>query len=220
MKSYLIKINVLIFTVFVFTMISLSLAGIARAASISDFRYSGDGSIKGKIDGEELTFKPYDRGLADFEGYYADSRNYNQSAKTGDYYILDVWKNNAESGRIHKLHADGTNSNYVWQNQLVTILPLSAGSSASTPFKSQLFPTLNCANNQLLSCWVNRVYLWSLGIIGTIAVVSLMAAGVMYMTSAGNTKQLDLAKTIMKNALSGVAIIVMAKFFLRILGAG
>lgn len=72
----------------------------------------------------------------------------------------------------------------------------------------------------MLKTWVNDLVMpWALGIIGTIAVVSLMAAGVMYMTSAGNTKQLDLAKTIMKNALSGVAIIVMAKFFLRILGA-
>lgn len=71
----------------------------------------------------------------------------------------------------------------------------------------------------ILKTWVNDLVMpWALRIIGTIAVVTVMASGIIYMTSAGDPKRIELAKTLVQNALSGVAIIVMARFFLRILG--
>jgi hypothetical protein len=52
-----------------------------------------------------------------------------------------------------------------------------------------------------------------------LAPVVIVLAGVIYMTSAGNPSRITLAKKLIYGALSGVAVIVLGRFFLtNILG--
>jgi len=95
------------------------------------------------------------------------------------------------------------------------------GEESKAPSKSGYYSNLfhkYLDSNSTLKSWTNIVFNWSLGIIGTIAVVLVSIAGIMYMTSAGNPDQIAKAKKLMLQALTGVAVIVLAKFFLTLLG--
>lgn len=72
-----------------------------------------------------------------------------------------------------------------------------------------------CKATDVLSCWIASVFAWSQAAILLLATVVLVVAGIMYMTSAGNTKQIELSKKMIFGALSGVAVIVLGKFFLQ-----
>lgn len=65
-----------------------------------------------------------------------------------------------------------------------------------------------------LPCWINEVFKWSQGAILLLSTVVIIAAGLIYMGSAGNTKQIELSKRLIIGALSGVAVIVLGRFFL------
>lgn len=72
-----------------------------------------------------------------------------------------------------------------------------------------------CPPDKTLACWVDSVFNWSLGIIGSIAVVVIAIGGVIYMTSGGNPDRVGQAKKLIFNALAGVAILILARFFLK-----
>ena len=65
-----------------------------------------------------------------------------------------------------------------------------------------------------IECWVNEVYKWSMWAMYTIAVIAVVFGGILYMTSAGNPQQVGRAKNVILGALTGVAVIILAKFFL------
>ena len=65
-----------------------------------------------------------------------------------------------------------------------------------------------------IECWINEVYNWSKWAMYTIAVLAVIFGGILYMTSAGNPQQVGRAKNVILGALTGVAIIILAKFFL------
>jgi hypothetical protein len=77
----------------------------------------------------------------------------------------------------------------------------------------QLFNLL-CPVDRALECWIGAVWTWSQGAILILAVLVVILAGIIYMTSAGSPKQVALAKKLILGALSGVAVIVLGKFFL------
>lgn len=102
-----------------------------------------------------------------------------------------------------------------------SILVPSLVSAASN--MNSIFGQLDCSKfNGTLECWMNApggAFDWALGIVGSIAVVVIAAGGVIYMTSGGNPDQISKAKKLIFNALIGVAVLVLAKFFLtKIIG--
>jgi len=79
----------------------------------------------------------------------------------------------------------------------------------------RLFPDLKCANGtQPLSCFTQEVFSFSQVAIVVLAVGAIVVAGVIYMTSAGNPKQIELAKKLIFGALTGIAVMVLGRLFL------
>jgi len=94
------------------------------------------------------------------------------------------------------------------------------GVGSQSGFTSKLFPGTYCSGTATLDCWLRKAFEWAGVILASASVIAIMAGGIMYMTSAGNTDQVGKAKKIIFNALAGVAILVLAKFFMsNILGA-
>lgn len=71
---------------------------------------------------------------------------------------------------------------------------------------------------------VANIIKWLLGLVGLILVVIIMYAGFLWMTAAGNEDQITQAKSTMRNAVIGLAIILSAYsivlFVLNMLGVG
>ena len=82
-----------------------------------------------------------------------------------------------------------------------------------------IFGKLDCSKFKgPLECWIDAdggAFDWALGIIGSIAVVVIAIGGVIYMTSGGNPDRVGQAKKLIFNALAGVAILILARFFLK-----
>lgn len=92
--------------------------------------------------------------------------------------------------------------------------PNSGGVPASRKPVTRLFTISGCPSGQELVCWTSKVYGWSQSALLVSAVGAFVIAGIMYMTSGGNPQVIGKSKKIMIGALSGVAIIVLGKFFL------
>ena len=59
---------------------------------------------------------------------------------------------------------------------------------------------------------------WAIGIGGGIALLLIVYAGFMIMTSAGNPQRLQAGKELLGAAISGIILLVFSAFILRILG--
>jgi len=86
--------------------------------------------------------------------------------------------------------------------------------SKSNASEFRLFPDLSCPSDAPLTCWIGRVWSFSEGAILILSVAAFVVAGVIYMTSRGNPKQIETAKKIIIGALSAIAVIVLGNFFL------
>lgn len=64
-----------------------------------------------------------------------------------------------------------------------------------------------------LGCWAYDVFEWSQIVIPILATVVIIFAGAIYMTSAGNPNRIGFAKKLITGALTGVAIIILGRFF-------
>jgi uncharacterized YccA/Bax inhibitor family protein len=84
----------------------------------------------------------------------------------------------------------------------------------------RLFTNLTCSTSaEPLSCFTLAVFKFSQTAIIVLAVGAFVAAGVIYMTSAGNPKQIETSKKLMLGALTGVAVMVLGRLFItRVLG--
>lgn len=78
---------------------------------------------------------------------------------------------------------------------------------------NRLFKTY-CKADQALECWTGKVFSWSQTAILILATTVMVGAGIIYMVSAGDPKRIALSKKFMFGALSGVAVIVLGRFFL------
>lgn len=63
-----------------------------------------------------------------------------------------------------------------------------------------------------------KLYVWSIGIAGSLAIIMLIYAGYLYVTSMGNPDQINSAKEIIIGALSGLLLLILASLILRSLG--
>lgn len=86
--------------------------------------------------------------------------------------------------------------------------------STSTPSTYRLFPALSCPEDTALTCYTNQVFAFSQIAVLLLSVAAFVIAGIIYMTSAGNPKQVEMSKKIMLGALSAIAVIVLGRFFL------
>lgn len=93
------------------------------------------------------------------------------------------------------------------------LFPATTLGAASSDYR--LFSDIPCTSNgEALTCFVSRVWTFSQTAILVLAVAVMVIAGVIYMTSAGNPKQVEMSKKLIIGALSGVAVMILGKFFL------
>ena len=95
-----------------------------------------------------------------------------------------------------------------------TFLALSPQIMFAGTFKSRLF-NVTADDSDALIKYINKVFNWSQKAILILATVVITIAGIIYMTSAGNEKQISLSKKYIVGALSGVAVVILGKFFLQ-----
>lgn len=69
--------------------------------------------------------------------------------------------------------------------------------------------------SDLLARYIAAFYNWGFGIVGVIAVLMLMAAGVIWLTSGGDSGKIGNAKTMIEGALMGSALLVGSWFLLN-----
>lgn len=65
--------------------------------------------------------------------------------------------------------------------------------------------------------WVKDVWSWSMKIIIPLSVLILTAAGVIYMTSEGDSNRVGLAKKMIIGVASGVGILVLGRLLLQVI---
>lgn len=103
-----------------------------------------------------------------------------------------------------------------------TFLASVAFAAANTPdsYTSELFGGSPCTGDGTLACWLVLAFAWASNILGAIAVAMIAIGGIMYMTAGANPDNTSKAKSIVSNALAGVGLVILAKFFIsKVLGA-
>ena len=63
-------------------------------------------------------------------------------------------------------------------------------------------------SNKSVTEILTKVVTWLLGIVGIIALISFIVAGIMYLVSAGSDKMVESAKKTMTYALVGIAVVL------------
>lgn len=85
----------------------------------------------------------------------------------------------------------------------------------------RLFGAVSCpgGKDNSLTCFVGEVWRFSQTAILVLSIAVMVIAGIIYMTSAGNPKQIERSKKMIFGALSAVAVMVLGNFFLtRVIG--
>lgn len=170
--------------------------------------------MTGSIDGQQHTFiKTTDNDTNTFE--------YKERSIAGYYYLyrVVVEYNKPSSGKVSKYQVTSgtTQQKPLWENVAVSIAnapkaiqPKASSSSAGAgPFTSMFGK--KCSTYE---CWIELVWNWATAIIVPLAVIVIVAAGIIYMTSGGNPDRIGLAKKMIFGALSGVALLLLARVFL------
>jgi len=93
---------------------------------------------------------------------------------------------------------------------LTALLPSSV--LAATPFT-----TVFGGSCDTWECWIQKVWTWSMGVLIPLSVLILTAAGVIYMTSEGDSTRIGLAKKMIIGVLSGVGILILGRLLLTII---
>lgn len=65
-----------------------------------------------------------------------------------------------------------------------------------------------------IECWIKQIFDWSRVTMYSVALIAIIFGGIVYMTSAGNPQSMARAKKIILGAFTGIAIIILADFFL------
>lgn len=114
----------------------------------------------------------------------------------------------------------GKESSYINQ---VPITDIASGRTTSITISTgkgsiggyRLFSSLVCSEEaQALTCFTKKVFEFAQVAIIVLAVGAIVVAGIIYMTSAGNPKQIEMAKKLIMGALTGVAVMVLGRLFL------
>lgn len=87
-------------------------------------------------------------------------------------------------------------------------------SSPSSSSGFRLFSDLSCPEATALTCYTKRVFEFTKVAVLLLSIAAFVVAGIIYMTSAGSPKQVEMAKKIIIGALSAVAVVILGQFFL------
>lgn len=68
-----------------------------------------------------------------------------------------------------------------------------------------------------IECYVSNLYNWSIGVGAALAVIVLMYAGYIMVTSSGDPQKIGFAKEIIVGSLSGLALLAGARLILNLL---
>lgn len=90
---------------------------------------------------------------------------------------------------------------------------IGVGSKSGNASDYRLFSGISCPD-QPLTCFTQAVFKFSQTAILLLAVAVIVIAGIIYMTSSGNPKQLETAKKLIIGALTGVAVMILGRLFL------
>lgn len=69
-----------------------------------------------------------------------------------------------------------------------------------------------------LTDYVNLILRWAYPVIGALAVLMIIYAGYLYMTSQGNSDKLNQAKEIIIGVITGIALLFLIGIILRTIG--
>ena len=72
-----------------------------------------------------------------------------------------------------------------------------------------------CTNSSELGSCISDIYTWSLSIVGIVAFVQIVFAGVLYLTAAGNATRVSEAKSKISNAILGIIILFSSYLILN-----
>ncbi len=71
--------------------------------------------------------------------------------------------------------------------------------------------------SDLMARYISAFYNWSLTIVAVIAILMLMAAGLLWLTSGGDSERINQAKKLISNSLLGSALLISSWFLLHII---
>lgn len=66
-------------------------------------------------------------------------------------------------------------------------------------------------------CWIKKAWGWSMGILIPLSVLIFTAAGVIYMTSEGDSNRIGVAKKMILGVLSGVGLLILGRLLLIVI---
>lgn len=160
-------------------------------------------AMKGELVISGATSKLVDEGGATVATLPDTKTSYDPAKTNGGYYICEY------SGPI-----SSPTSIECELNQAASPDTSNGGVNANEEPVTRLFNISGCPTGQELICWTSKVYGWSQSALLVAAVGAFVIAGIMYMTSGGNPQMIGKSKKIIIGALSGIAVIVLGKFFL------
>ena len=67
-------------------------------------------------------------------------------------------------------------------------------------------------------CWIDKVWGWGLTIAVPLATLMVAAGGVIWATAGDTTERVELGKKMITSALSGLAVLILAKLLFVVLG--
>jgi type IV secretory pathway VirB2 component (pilin) len=68
--------------------------------------------------------------------------------------------------------------------------------------------------------FVTKILAWAVPVIGSLAVIMIIVAGYMYMTSQGNPEPIKKAKEIIIGVIAGLALLFLATLLFNTIGVG
>ncbi|MCL4387228.1 MAG: pilin [Patescibacteria group bacterium] len=161
--------------------------GAVRTANITnDYAnfYASNPLYPGKV-GEKITFCVDPNSAANNPDYW------NQTISSCGIKSITYWDDSASIGEGVK------NTDY-----------------QSKAYFSTTFNKYIPRNESALNTWLQSAFNWAQIILGSIAVVVISVGGILYMVSGGDPGRIKTAKMLIFNALAGVALIILARFFI------
>ncbi len=94
----------------------------------------------------------------------------------------------------------------------------SAGRPTTNPRSGKLYTAIGCIPIQDKNAFAAFILRWGIGIGGGIAFLLILLSGFQIITSAGDPKKLQAGKELLTAALTGLLLLILSVFILRIIG--
>ncbi|MGA2667153.1 MAG: hypothetical protein ABSE91_03685 [Patescibacteria group bacterium] len=98
-------------------------------------------------------------------------------------------------------------------------VPTTTNSGVPTTTNSTVSTTTDLGSVTTIGDYVNAIMKWAVPVISTLAIIMLIIAGYIYMTSQGNPDSIKNAKDIIIGVVLGLALLWLASLLFKTLGA-